>query len=107
MKESESLAKNLKRFRRSKELTQKQLADRVGLSQDSISKIELGKYENPGLKYLTLICRELDVAIEELLMENPQTLKIEIVASDKNIGMVKAFIQAFKNLNLVMGGEKK
>jgi len=101
MKESEILATNLKRHRQFKGLTQKQLGERVGLSQDSISKIELGKYENPGMKYLINICRELDVAIEELLMENPQKLRIDIIVSDKNVKVIEAIIQAFRNLNLV------
>jgi len=101
MKESEILATNLKRHRQFKGLTQKQLGERVGLSRDSISKIELGKYENPGMKYLINICRELDVAIEELLMENPQKLRIDIIVSDKNVKVIEAIIQAFRNLNLV------
>jgi len=101
MEERESLATNLKRFRLSKDLTQKQLAERVGLSQDSISKIELGRYKNPGLKYLTLICRELDVAIEELLMSSPQKLTIEIIASEKNMEFIRALVKVARNFGLV------
>lgn len=101
MNETEILAKNLKRYRLVKGMKQKELAVKVGLSSDTICKLETGKQENIGMKFLTAFCRELDISIEELLMENPQRLLIEIVASEKNIEMVKAFIQVFRNLNLV------
>ncbi|MBA7699705.1 hypothetical protein ES703_108404 [subsurface metagenome] len=101
MNERETIAINLKRYRLFKGLSQKELAKRIGVTSDTLSKLETGRQENPGLKYLRSICRELDISIEELFMVNPQTLKLEIVASDKNIEMVRAFIQAFRNLNLV------
>lgn len=99
--ERETLAKNLKRHRQVKGFKQKDLAAKVGLSPDTICKIETGKQHNVGLKFLTAICRALDISIEELFMEDPRRLRIDIVASDKNIEFIKAIIQAFKNLNLV------
>jgi len=101
MNETTTLANNLKRFRKAKRMRQKDLAQKVGLSQDSISKLELGKYRNLGMKYLTLICRELDVAIEELLMSSPQKLTIEIIASEKNMEFIRAFVEVARNFGLV------
>ena len=101
MTEWEILAKNIRKYRQRKGLLQTDLAAKVGLSSDSISKIELGKERNIGFKYLVAICRELDAPIEELLLESPRWLTLRIVASEKNIKVVEAIIQVFKNLNLV------
>ncbi len=85
MREKKALAFNLKRLRQVKGLKQEDLAKKVGLTKDTISKIELGKQENIGLKYLTLICRELDISIEELFIENPRFLPLKLVFSGENI----------------------
>ena len=95
MKEQETLAKNVKRYRQVKGLKQKELAVKVGLSADTICKIETGKQHNVGLKFLTAICRALDISIEELFLENPQRLRIEIVASEKGIESLKKTCKKF------------
>jgi len=89
MSEREILGKNIRGFRQLKGLRQKELSKAVGLSMDTISKIELGKQENIGLKYLISICRELDIAIEQLFLEDPKSLRIELVISDKNFEGLK------------------
>ena len=43
MSEREILAKNLRRYRQVKGLTQKDLAEKVSIAKDTISQIELGK----------------------------------------------------------------
>ena len=101
MNETMTLANNLKRIRKAKGMRQEDLAQKVGLSQDSISKLELGKCMNPGMKYLIAIARELDIAIEELLMESPQKLTIEIIASEKNMEFIRAFVEVARNFGLV------
>ena len=101
MEEKQTLAINLKRHRQFKGLSQKELAKRIGVCADTLSKLESGRQNNPGLKYLKSICRELDISIAELFMEDPQKLRIDIIVSDKNAEIVKAIIQAFKNLNLI------
>jgi len=82
MKELETLGRNIKRYRQFKELTQTELAAKVGLNKDTISKIELGKLKNPGLKHLTRISQELNVTLEELFMEEAKFIKL--VISDQN-----------------------
>ena len=96
MKEKQIVAVNLKRHRQFKGLTQKQLGKEVGLTQDTISKLELGKQQNVGMKYLVLICRVLDISIEELFMEDANYIPLKIVVSDKNVELVKVAIEAFK-----------
>ena len=82
MKEIEILGRNIKRFRQFKGLTQEDLAKKIGLTKDTICKIELGEQKNPGLKHLILIHRELDISMEELFMEEAKFIKI--VISDEN-----------------------
>jgi len=84
MSERAILEKNIKRYRKFKGLTQGELAKKVGLTKDTISKIELGKQENLGMKYLILIQEELDVTMGELFTENPEEKVIKFVISDKN-----------------------
>ncbi|MBA7478195.1 hypothetical protein ES707_13616 [subsurface metagenome] len=94
--ERANTAKNLRQYRLVKGLKQKELAAKVGLSTDTISKIELGKQNNIGMKYLVSICRELDSSIEELFMADPKRIRLDLVVSDKNVDVIKAAIEAFK-----------
>ncbi|GAI83231.1 unnamed protein product, partial [marine sediment metagenome] len=94
--EREIVAKNLRQYRQVKGMLQKDLAAKVGLSKDTISKIETGKQHNIGMKFLVSICRELNISIEELFLENPGKLRIEIVASEKGIKALKEIAKQFK-----------
>lgn len=96
MKEKQALAFNLKRLRQFKGLTQEDLAKKIGLTKDTICKLETGKQENIGMKFLTAICRELDISIEELFMEDPKKIRLDLIVSDKNVDTVKAAVEAFK-----------
>ncbi len=59
------LGKRLKYLRRLKNLTQAQLAERVGLSVNYISQIETG-VANPKVKTLFRLAQGLDVEIKDL-----------------------------------------
>ena len=64
--------KNTQRWRRFRGFTQEELAAKVGLSKDTISKIELGKQKNIGFRHVIAICEVLDVKIEELFIKDPK-----------------------------------
>ena len=83
------LGRNIKRYRQLKGLMQQELAKKVGLTKDTISKVELGKQENIGVKYLILIQEELDVAMQELFMEHHEEKVIKLVISDQNARNLK------------------
>ncbi|MCK4827850.1 helix-turn-helix domain-containing protein [bacterium] len=83
------LGRNIKRCRQVRGLTQEDLAKKVGLTKDTISKIELGKQENVGLKYLISISRELNVELEQLFMADPESKFIKLVISDQNARNLK------------------
>lgn len=58
---------NLKKYRLLKELTQEQLAEKVGVRRETIMRLEAGKY-NPSLKLAIDISRVVETLIEELFI---------------------------------------
>ena len=58
---------SLKRFRLMKDLTQEQLAAKVGVRRETIMRLEAGKY-NPSLKLAIDISRIVETPIEELFI---------------------------------------
>ncbi len=65
-KQNLRLAKNLRKVRKAKDVTQEILAEKVGVSPGWISKIERGIYP-PNMKLLTKIARALDVKVRDLI----------------------------------------
>ncbi len=61
---------NLKRIRKEKGITQEQLADKVGVSPQAVSKWELSSYPDPQL--LPAIADYLGVTIDELFGRTPE-----------------------------------
>lgn len=51
-----------------KDLSQEQLADLIGVSRQTISMIEAGKF-NPSLQLCISICRALDRTLNDLFWE--------------------------------------
>lgn len=64
--EPQKIGKFIYELRKEKELTQKQLADRVGVSDKTISKWETGR-GIPDTAIMGELCKELGISINELL----------------------------------------
>lgn len=64
--ESQKIGKFIYELRKDKELTQKQLAERVGVSDKTISKWETGR-GIPDTAIMGELCEELGISINELL----------------------------------------
>jgi putative transcriptional regulator len=60
-----TLKVRVKEFRIKKDLTQEELARRVGVRRETIVFLEQGKY-NPSLKLALNVAQELNVPISEL-----------------------------------------
>ena len=60
----------LKLARVARELSQEQLAEKVGVTRQTIGLIEAGKY-NPSLNLCILICLTLGKTLDELFWEDP------------------------------------
>lgn len=67
------MAKNLKlkAARAARDLTQKKLADQVGVSRQTINAIEQGEY-NPTIKLCRAICRAVGKTLDELFWEEEE-----------------------------------
>ena len=61
------LAKNLKKLRKEKKLSQEKLARLVDVSYNTISKIEAGKARNPTFETLSKLADVFGVSIDELV----------------------------------------
>jgi transcriptional regulator with XRE-family HTH domain len=61
------LAKNLKRLRKQKKLSQEKLARLVDISYNTISKIEAGKAKNPTFETLSKLSDVFGISIDELV----------------------------------------
>ena len=57
----------LKKYRQMKDLTQEQLAEKVGVRRETIMRLEKAQY-NPSLKLAVDISRTVDAPIEELFV---------------------------------------
>ena len=58
----------LKSARAAKDLSQQQLAEKVGVSRQTINAIEKGDY-NPTIKLCIAICRALGKTLDELFWD--------------------------------------
>ena len=58
---------NLKKYRQLKEMTQEQLAEKVGVRRETIMRLEAGRY-NPSLKLAIDISKEVETPIEVLFI---------------------------------------
>jgi DNA-binding XRE family transcriptional regulator len=65
---SESIGQRIKRLRMSKGLKQSEIAKRIGMSQDTISRYELDKY-HATIELIYKIAEALKVDVNELLGE--------------------------------------
>ena len=64
--------KKMKIARIEKDLSQEQLADKIGVTRQTISMIEAGKF-NPSLQLCISICRALDKTLNDLFWETDET----------------------------------
>ena len=58
----------MKQARAEKGLSQQELADRLGVSRQTIAAVEKGDY-NPTIKLCLAICKALDKTLDELFWE--------------------------------------
>ncbi|MEG2654004.1 MAG: helix-turn-helix transcriptional regulator [Ruthenibacterium sp.] len=65
------MARNIpiKVARAQRDMTQKQLAEAVGISRQTMNAIEQGEY-NPTIKLCRAICKELNKTLDELFGED-------------------------------------
>lgn len=62
----ETLARNIYRYRKEKGMTQEQLAQKLGLTFQAISRWETGK-TTPDISYLPKLSQEFEISVDKLL----------------------------------------
>lgn len=62
---------SIKVARAEKDLTQKALAEKVGVSRQTMNAIEKGEY-NPTIKLCRKICRVLEKSLDDLFWEDEE-----------------------------------
>lgn len=60
------LAKTIKKYRKQADLTQQELADKVGITQKYVQYLESAK-RNPSLKLLRKLSEKLNISTSDLL----------------------------------------
>lgn len=66
----------VKRHRKMSNLSLRQLADRIGISEDYLQRIESGKAK-PSVKLLTTICNTLNVRVSDCLVNTIEHGKLQ------------------------------
>ena len=61
-----TVAENIKRIRKEKNLTQKQLGEKCGMSESTLRQYEIG-YRNPKLETIVRIAAALEISVFELM----------------------------------------
>jgi len=74
--------------RKEKNLTQEQLAEKIGVSNKTISKWENGKCM-PDYSVIEILCNELDVTVSELLDGEENEKSIRVYDEKEILGMIK------------------
>lgn len=67
MSKNENLAKNVKKLRKQKGLSQERLARLADVANNTIIKMESGENKNPTLETLRKVAKALDVSVDELI----------------------------------------
>jgi len=65
--------KKMKLARVACDLSQEQLAEKIGVTRQTISLIESGNY-NPTIKLCILICKALNTTLDQLFWDNDLTI---------------------------------
>ena len=61
-----TIGENIKRYRLKAKITQKQLAEKIGVTHFWVCKLEKGKQNNTTINLLIAISRELKIDLNEL-----------------------------------------
>ena len=96
------LGKRIQVIRKSKNLTQEELAEKIGIDTKSVSKIENGG-SYPGAETLTAIIKVFDIAPYELFLFNSEIpydeMKEEIIKSLNNNKTILNLYERLKGIN--------
>lgn len=67
MSANQNLAKNVKRLREAKGLSQERLARLVDVANNTLIKMKTGENKNPTLETLKKVAKALEVSVDDLI----------------------------------------
>jgi transcriptional regulator with XRE-family HTH domain len=67
MSTNQNLAKNVKRLREAKGLSQERLARLADVASNTLIKMETGENKNPTLETLKKVAKALEVSVDDLI----------------------------------------
>lgn len=67
MSTNQNLAKNVKRLREAKGLSQERLAKLADVANNTLIKMETGENKNPTLETLKKVAKALEVSVDDLI----------------------------------------
>ena len=82
----------IKVARAEKDMTQKALAEEVGVSRQTINAIEKGEY-NPTIKLCRKICRVLNKSLDDLFWEDDAVSYTHLGPAKHKIGLSPFFVR--------------
>ena len=94
----------VKRIRLEKNLSMSELADKAGVAKSYLSSLERNLQSNPSIQFLDKISTVLNVPVDSLLHDEPNTDKLdaewlEIVEEAMKSGVTKAQFKEFIEFN--------
>ncbi|MGN1385406.1 MAG: helix-turn-helix domain-containing protein [Bacillus sp. (in: firmicutes)] len=94
----------VKRIRLEKNLSMSELADKAGVAKSYLSSLERNLQSNPSIQFLDKISAVLNVPVDSLLHDEPNTDKLdaewlEIVEEAMKSGVTKAQFKEFIEFN--------
>ena len=101
------LGQNIQRYRLFRRMGGEELGKKVGLTKETISRLENAKEKNIGLDYLIKIAQELNVPLEELFIRDGNLLSLKFVISEHNIDTLKEFLHNRNNTSLLHNTMKR
>lgn len=97
-----NLGKNILRLRKSAKLSQELLAEKIGVSRQTISNWELGE-TSPNPEQLKLLSKTLNISVDELLENDVKELLVEKVSNtEKLAGIIIKILKAIGIIFIVL-----
>ena len=90
-----AIGQNIAELRKAKNLTQRELADKLGVSQSHVARWETERSQ-PREKALEELAAALDASVEEIRLGGKDSLKIALDIEDKEL---LSLLQELKNLS--------
>ncbi len=96
------IAKNIKRFRNAKKMTQEELALKINVTRQAVSNWENNKTQ-PDIETLTNISNALEIGIEELIYGKKYIKNDESKLNEQKISVIKIILAVFGAVLIAIG----